>query len=103
MTGAPAVEDIVKSEYEHGFTTEIESDTLPPGLDEEVVRAISKRKGEPEFMTEQRLKAYRLGSRELNRISAELGQQLGGQLKRQPIRLGQHIAWRATSDLIPRL
>lgn len=59
MTGAPAVEDIVKSEYEHGFTTEIESDTLPPGLDEEVVRAISKRKGEPEFMTEQRLKAYR--------------------------------------------
>jgi Fe-S cluster assembly protein SufB len=59
MTGAPAVEDIVKSEYEHGFTTEIESDTLPPGLDEEVVRAISQRKGEPEFMTEQRLKAYR--------------------------------------------
>ena len=59
MTAAPAVEDIVKSEYEHGFTTEIESDTLPPGLDEEVVRAISKRKGEPEFMTEQRLKAYR--------------------------------------------
>ncbi|ADC61687.1 Fe-S cluster assembly protein SufB [Allochromatium vinosum] len=59
MTGASAVEDIVKSEYEHGFTTEIESDTLPPGLDEEVVRAISKRKGEPEFMTEQRLKAYR--------------------------------------------
>ncbi|BCU05782.1 Fe-S cluster assembly protein SufB [Allochromatium tepidum] len=59
MTEAPAVEDIVKSEYEHGFTTEIESDTLPPGLDEEVVRAISKRKGEPEFMTEQRLKAYR--------------------------------------------
>ncbi|MGQ9830248.1 MAG: Fe-S cluster assembly protein SufB [Thermochromatium sp.] len=59
MTGAPAVEDIVRSEYAHGFTTEIESDTLPPGLDEEVVRAISKRKGEPEFMTEQRLKAYR--------------------------------------------
>ncbi|MTW20985.1 Fe-S cluster assembly protein SufB [Allochromatium palmeri] len=59
MTGASAVEDIVKSEYEHGFTTQIESDTLPPGLDEEVVRAISQRKGEPEFMTEQRLKAYR--------------------------------------------
>ena len=59
MTGASAVEDIVKSEYEHGFTTDIESDTLPPGLDEEVVRAISQRKGEPEFMTEQRLKAYR--------------------------------------------
>ncbi|SDY05135.1 Fe-S cluster assembly protein SufB [Allochromatium warmingii] len=59
MTGASAVEDIVKSEYAHGFTTEIESDTLPPGLDEQVVRAISQRKGEPEFMTAQRLKAYR--------------------------------------------
>ncbi|MCX7868287.1 MAG: Fe-S cluster assembly protein SufB, partial [Limisphaera sp.] len=39
--------------------TEIESDTLPPGLKEEVIRAISRRKGEPEFMTEHRLKAYR--------------------------------------------
>jgi Fe-S cluster assembly protein SufB len=56
---ATAVEDIVKSEYEHGFVTEIESDTLPPGLDEEVVRAISARKGEPEFMLEYRLKAFR--------------------------------------------
>ncbi len=59
MTPTPAVEDIVRSDYEHGFTTEIESDTLPPGLDEQVVRAISRRKGEPEFMTEWRLKAYR--------------------------------------------
>jgi hypothetical protein len=59
MTSTQAVEDIVKSEYEHGFVTEIESDTLPPGLDEGVVRAISARKGEPEFMTEWRLKAYR--------------------------------------------
>jgi Fe-S cluster assembly protein SufB len=56
---ATAVEDIVKSEYEHGFVTEIESDTLPPGLDEDVVRAISARKGEPEFMLEYRLKAFR--------------------------------------------
>ncbi len=59
MSSTPAVEDFVKSEYEHGFVTEIESDTLPPGLDEGVVRAISQRKGEPEFMTEWRLKAYR--------------------------------------------
>ena len=43
----------------HGFVTDIESDTLPPGLDEGVVRAISARKGEPEFMLEARLKAYR--------------------------------------------
>ena len=59
MSATPAVEDIVKSEYEHGFVTEIESDTLPPGLDEDVVRAISARKGEPEFMLEYRLEAFR--------------------------------------------
>ncbi|MBK1641359.1 Fe-S cluster assembly protein SufB [Chromatium okenii] len=59
MTSTTAVNDLVKSEYEHGFTTEIASDTFPPGLDETVVRAISQRKGEPEFMTAWRLKAYR--------------------------------------------
>ena len=59
MSATQAVEAIVKSEYEHGFVTEIESDTLPPGLDEDVVRAISARKGEPEFMLEYRLKAFR--------------------------------------------
>jgi hypothetical protein len=45
--------------YRHGFVTDIESDTLPPGLDEDVVRFISRKKREPEFMTEWRLKAYR--------------------------------------------
>ncbi len=59
MSATPAVEAIVKSEYEHGFVTEIESDTLPPGLDEGVVRAISARKGEPDFMLEYRLNAFR--------------------------------------------
>ena len=59
MSATQAVEDIVKSEYEHGFVTEIESDTLPPGLDEDVVRAISALKGEPEFMLQYRLKALR--------------------------------------------
>jgi Fe-S cluster assembly protein SufB len=44
MCAAQAVEDFVKSEYEHGFVTEIDSDTLPPGLDEGVVGAISARK-----------------------------------------------------------
>jgi Fe-S cluster assembly protein SufB len=56
---ATAIEDVVKSEYEHGFVTEIESDTLPPGLSEGVVAAISERKGEPRFMLDWRLKAYR--------------------------------------------
>ncbi|AGA90963.1 FeS assembly protein SufB [Thioflavicoccus mobilis 8321] len=59
MSTAPVVEDLVKAEYEHGFVTEIDADTLPPGLDEGVVAAISARKGEPEFMLEWRLKAFR--------------------------------------------
>jgi Fe-S cluster assembly protein SufB len=45
--------------YRHGFVTDIESDTLPPGLDEDVVRFISRKKREPEFLTNWRLKAYR--------------------------------------------
>jgi len=59
IAASPAVEAIVASEYEHGFVTEIESDTLPPGLDEGVVRAISARKGEPDFMLDYRLRAFR--------------------------------------------
>jgi Fe-S cluster assembly protein SufB len=45
--------------YEAGFVTDIESDSLPPGLGEDTVRALSARKGEPEWMTEWRLSAYR--------------------------------------------
>jgi Fe-S cluster assembly protein SufB len=46
-------------EYKYGFVTDIESDTVPPGLCEDVVRLISSKKNEPEFMLEWRLKAYR--------------------------------------------
>lgn len=46
-------------EYKYGFYTDIESDTFPVGLNEEVVRAISKKKEEPEWMTEWRLEAFR--------------------------------------------
>ena len=53
------LEALVGQKYRHGFVTDIESDTLPPGLDEEVIRAISRRKQEPAFMLEWRLKAYR--------------------------------------------
>ena len=45
--------------YEAGFVTEIESDSLPPGLDEDVIRALSAKKNEPEWMTQWRLEAYR--------------------------------------------
>ena len=46
-------------EYKYGFTTDIEVDELPKGLSEDIVREISRRKKEPEFMLEARLKAYR--------------------------------------------
>jgi Fe-S cluster assembly protein SufB len=45
--------------YKYGFVTEVETDTLPKGLNEDIVRAISAKKEEPEFMLEFRLKAYR--------------------------------------------
>ena len=57
--GNEAVEAALNRRYEAGFVTDIESESLPPGLDEDVVRAISARKNEPEWMTEWRLKAYR--------------------------------------------
>ena len=53
------IENLVNRRYEHGFVTDIEADSLPPGLDEDVVRAISERKNEPEFMLDWRLRAYR--------------------------------------------
>ena len=52
------VKDLVERKYEHGFVTDIESDTLPPGIDEGVIRHISAMKNEPEFMLEWRLKAF---------------------------------------------
>ncbi len=56
---ADNLEKLVSRGYEHGFVTEIESDTVPPGLDEDVVRLISRKKQEPAFLTEWRLKALR--------------------------------------------
>jgi len=59
MTETAEIEKLVGRGYKHGFVTDIESDSLPPGLDEDVVRAISRIKGEPAFLTEWRLKAFR--------------------------------------------
>jgi Fe-S cluster assembly protein SufB len=50
--------DLVERKYEHGFVTDIESDTFPPGLDESVIRLISRKKGEPQFMLDWRLQAF---------------------------------------------
>ncbi len=54
------IEELVSQEYKYGFTTDIESDTIAPGLSEDVVRIISKKKNEPEWLTEWRLKAFRV-------------------------------------------
>jgi Fe-S cluster assembly protein SufB len=54
-----AIEQVVASKYRHGFVTDIESDTVPPGLDEDVVRLISRKKDEPQFLLDWRLKAFR--------------------------------------------
>jgi len=58
-TSTETIEQLATKEYKYGFVTDIESDTLPPGLDEGVVRAISERKKEPAWLLEWRLKAYR--------------------------------------------
>ena len=52
-------EELKTKEYEYGFYTDIESDTFPIGLNEDVVKAISLKKGEPEWMTDWRLEAFR--------------------------------------------
>ncbi|MFN3729694.1 MAG: Fe-S cluster assembly protein SufB [Fimbriimonadaceae bacterium] len=53
------LEKFANREYKEGFVTEIETDALPPGLSEDTIRAISEKKGEPEWMLEWRLRAYR--------------------------------------------
>ncbi|HEY3858972.1 MAG TPA: Fe-S cluster assembly protein SufB [Gammaproteobacteria bacterium] len=53
------VDSLLRNEYRHGFVTDIESDTVPPGLDEDVIRLISRKKEEPAFLLDWRLKAYR--------------------------------------------
>ena len=53
------VKTLVNQPYKYGFITNIEADTIPRGLSEDVVRLISAKKNEPEFMLEFRLKAYR--------------------------------------------
>ncbi len=56
---SPSVESLVQREYKYGFVTDIEADSIPKGLSEDVVRLISEKKGEPAWLLEWRLKAYR--------------------------------------------
>jgi Fe-S cluster assembly protein SufB len=54
-----SIESLVNKEYAYGFVSDIEADTIAPGLSEDVVRLISSKKGEPEWLLDWRLKAYR--------------------------------------------
>ena len=47
------INEFLKKNYEYGFETDIESETLPPGINEDVIRIISEKKKEPEFLEEQ--------------------------------------------------
>jgi len=53
------VEELTRREYKYGFVSDIESDSIPAGLNEDVIRVISAKKHEPDFMLDWRLKAYR--------------------------------------------
>lgn len=59
MSSQDYLQTILNKTYKHGFVTEIETDIITPGLSEEVIRLISAKKNEPDFMLEWRLKAYR--------------------------------------------
>lgn len=58
-TETQKIEELANKEYKYGFVTNIEADSLPPGLNEDIIRQLSAKKEEPEWMTEWRLKAYR--------------------------------------------
>ena len=51
-------DDLTEKDYKYGFVTDIEADALPPGLNEEIIKEISKRKNEPSWLTEWRLNAF---------------------------------------------
>src|SRR5207244_10752487 len=58
-TATETIEGLVQQEYKYGFYTDVEADAAPPGLNEDVIRLLSAKKNEPDFMLQWRLKAYR--------------------------------------------
>ena len=58
-TATETIEGFVSKEYKHGFITDIETESAPPGLNEDIIRLISSKKNEPDFLLQWRLKAYR--------------------------------------------
>ena len=58
-TATETIEELVKTEYKYGFVTDVETESAPPGLNEDIIRLISRKKNEPDWLTDWRLKAYR--------------------------------------------
>ncbi len=58
-TATDTIEELVQTDYKYGFYTDVETESAPPGLNEDIIRLISRKKNEPDWMTEWRLKAYR--------------------------------------------
>src|SRR6476469_4949003 len=59
-TSTQTIEELATREYKYGFVTDVETETIPKGLNEDVIRLISGKKDEPEWLLEWRLKAYRI-------------------------------------------
>src|SRR5919201_3728198 len=59
-TSTETIEELATREYRYGFVTEVETETIPKGLNEDVIRLISEKKNEPDWLLEWRLKAYRV-------------------------------------------
>jgi len=58
-TATETIESLVKQDYKYGFYTDVETESAPPGLSEDTIRLISRKKNEPEWLTDWRLKAFR--------------------------------------------
>ena len=58
-TATSEIQQLANREYKYGFVTDVETDAVPPGLNEDTIRTISAKKNEPPFMLEWRLKAFR--------------------------------------------
>ena len=58
-TATETIEQLANREYKYGFVTDVETESIPKGLNEDVVRLISQKKNEPEWLLEWRLKAFR--------------------------------------------
>ncbi len=82
MSGdSQTIKQLTSQEYKYGFVTDIEQETIPPGLDEDVVRLISAKKQEPDWLLEWRLKAYR----HWRRMVAEQGEPRWAHLTYDPV------------------